>query len=110
MSGGLPRSSFLGGIAGPFAARPNRHHTHQTHGVILLAAEMDRGSLHRCIHRGISHPSNSSLPKRHRVRSIVRTLVEAPSFIRHLKYVRIHGCTDVWHRYQIYMVYYSPFV
>ncbi|GIL74147.1 hypothetical protein Vretifemale_4192, partial [Volvox reticuliferus] len=51
---------------------------------VVIMEEMDRGSLHRCIHRGIFHPSNSSLPKRHRVRGIVRTLVEVAQGMAHL--------------------------
>lgn len=46
---------------------------------------MDRGSLHRCIHGGgIFTPGTSALEKRHRVRGMVRTLVEVAQGMAHL--------------------------
>ncbi|KAG2436439.1 hypothetical protein HXX76_006742 [Chlamydomonas incerta] len=43
---------------------------------VVIMEEMDRGSLHRAIHGGIFDATASHLIKRHRVRGMVRTLVE----------------------------------
>ncbi|EFJ39484.1 hypothetical protein VOLCADRAFT_70997 [Volvox carteri f. nagariensis] len=45
---------------------------------------MDRGSLHRCIHAGVFHPTCPSLSRRHRIRGIVRTLLEVAQGMAHL--------------------------
>lgn len=50
----------------------------------LRPPEMDRGSMHRCIHSGLFHPTSSSLSRRHRIRGIVRTLVEVAQGMAHL--------------------------
>ncbi|KXZ53260.1 hypothetical protein GPECTOR_7g1154 [Gonium pectorale] len=51
---------------------------------VVIMEEMDRGSLHRCIHNGIFQPTSSHLHKRHRVRAIVRTLLEVAQGMAHL--------------------------
>ncbi|KAG2454621.1 hypothetical protein HYH02_000462 [Chlamydomonas schloesseri] len=43
---------------------------------VVIMEEMDRGSLHRSIHGGLFDATASHLSKRHRVRGMVRTLVE----------------------------------
>ncbi|KAG2454628.1 hypothetical protein HYH02_000469 [Chlamydomonas schloesseri] len=43
---------------------------------VVIMEEMDRGSLHRSIHGGLLDATASHLSKRHRVRGMVRTLVE----------------------------------